>query len=575
MKWFSNLKLSAKLLTGFVLMALITAFTGAMGYYAMSVMRSGEDEIATNRLPSVESLLEAYQAQTDADSAENALLAEELVGQDRQAQYDRLTQAVKRADDALKVYEPLPQTEEEKVVWNKFVSAWNKWKSDDSDYHKISKQYDSLKSDDVHKKMVQQALVTNGTSFDASTALLKQLVELNKGYAVNADHISDASYSKISVVMIVTTLIGFILAIFLGLFLSSKIVNPVKKVVEQANKIADGDLDVSLDIDSKDEIGLLAGSFTKMSENLNNVMSNISLSSEQVSSSSRQLSISSQTLAQGATEQASSIEEITSSIEQLSSQTKQNAVNANRASELSQHAKESAAQGNMKMKEMLGSMTEINESSLNISKIIKAIDEIAFQTNILALNAAVEAARAGQHGKGFAVVAEEVRNLAARSANAAKETTEMIEGSIKKVEIGTGIANETASALSAIVEEIEKAAGLVGEIATASNEQASGIAQINQAIMQVSQVVQTNSATSEEAAAASQELSSQAVVMKEEINKFRLKRRSLSKNYESINPELLRMLDRVASPDIKRERRVPEPDERSKIVLNDRDYGKY
>ena len=575
MKWFSNLKLSSKLLTGFVLMALIIAFTGVVGYYAMSLMRSGEDEIATNRLPSVQALLETYQAQTEADSTENALLSKELEGQERQTEYDKLTQSLKRAEDRIKTYEALPHAGEEKTVWDKFVSAWDKWKTDDSDYLKLSKQYDTTKSEEIHKKMVQQALVTNAESSATASDLLKQLVEMNKGYAVNADQISDASYSKISVVMIATTIIGFTLAIFLGLFLSSKIVNPVKKVVEQANKIADGDLDVSLDIGSKDEIGLLAGAFTKMSENLNNVLLNISLSSEQVASSSRQLSISSQTLAQGATEQASSIEEVTASIEQLSSQTKQNAVNANLASELSQHAKDSAIQGNMKMQGMLGSMKEINESSLNISKIIKAIDEIAFQTNILALNAAVEAARAGQHGKGFAVVAEEVRNLAARSADAAKETTEMIEGSIKKVEIGTGIANETASALSAIVEEIEKASSLVGEIATASNEQASGIAQINQAIMQVSQVVQTNSATSEEAAAASQELSSQAVVMKEEINKFRLKKSSLGKNFEGINRDLLKMLERMDYQDIKRERRIPETGEHSKIVLNDKDYGKY
>ena len=236
------------------------------------------------------------------------------------------------------------------------------------------------------------------------------------------------------------------------------------------------------------------------------------------------------------------------------------------------------------MQGMLKAMDDINESSGNISKIIKVIDEIAFQTNILALNAAVEAARAGQHGKGFAVVAEEVRNLAARSANAAKETTALIEGSIKKVEGGTKIANETALALNQIVEGVTKATNLVGEIAIASNEQALGINQVNQGILQVSDVVQTNSATSEESAAASEELSSQAELLREQVSRFKLKKTTGSsyKGFEDLNPEVLRMLEDMSqkkkgnySSMNQGYAEAAATSSRPKISLSDREFGKY
>ncbi len=288
--------------------------------------------------------------------------------------------------------------------------------------------------------------------------------------------------------------------------------------------IGNGNLDLSIDSDYKGDFIEIKNSLNQIISSLNHTMTEINTASEQVSSGSGQVSNASQTLSQGSTEQASSIEELTASITEIAKQTRQNAVNANHADELALQAKDNASQGTVKMNKMLNSMTEINNASVDIAKIIKVIDDIAFQTNILALNAAVEAARAGQHGKGFAVVAEEVRNLAARSSKAAKETTVLIENSISTAQEGTQIANQTAASLNEIVDGIKETAALVGDIAIASNEQASEISQINSGLEQVSIVVQNNSATAEESAATSEELSSQAELLKQMVTQFNLKK---------------------------------------------------
>ena len=324
---------------------------------------------------------------------------------------------------------------------------------------------------------------------------------------------------------------------------------------------------------SMNEVEAFKGDFAGISDSLNviidsfnGIFAEINTSAEQVAAGTQQVSGGAQALSQGATEQASAIEQLTVSLNDIAEQTKKNAANANQASELTFNAKEEAVEGNARMNELQQAMKEINEASANISKIIKVIDDIAFQTNLLALNAAVEAARAGQHGKGFAVVAEEVRNLAQRSAKAANETTGMIEESINRVKAGTKIANETADALGRIVKGVEKATELVGGIARASSDQATAVAQVNTGVSQVSQVTQTNSATAEESAAASEELSSQAVMLKEMVGKFTLKGQTYVQASRPAG------FIAAANPTQPQENRSAQ---KVKIVLNETEFGKY
>lgn len=298
--------------------------------------------------------------------------------------------------------------------------------------------------------------------------------------------------------------------------------NSISEVSYNLTEMADGNLTVSMSGQYKGDLEPLSRAVNTINTNLNEIMGEITMSADQVSNGSDQVSAGAQTLAQGATEQSSSVEEIVSTVEEVSSLIQKSVEHASNASAKAQGVGKDVDSCNEEMQKMMSAMTEINNSSSEIGKIIKTIEDIAFQTNILALNAAVEAARAGSAGKGFAVVADEVRNLAIKSAEAAKDTTSLIENSIRAVENGSSIANRTAKIMQEVTENTRIIVESIHEISSDSEEQSSAVSQLELGIDQIAAVVHSNSATAEQSAASSEELSAQADSLKSLVSKFQL-----------------------------------------------------
>ncbi|MCI9238867.1 MAG: HAMP domain-containing protein [Dorea sp.] len=388
--------------------------------------------------------------------------------------------------------------------------------------------------------------------------------------APQSDYLS-GTYFDIAINLVMMAL-AILLSIIVALKLANSIGRPMKACAERMRLLVEGDLESPVpEVVSKDETGMLTQSTAELVEGLSTIIHDIgyllgemanqnldiqsshrdayvgdfqsilhsmrnlkvelseilrqiNTSADQVSNASDQVSSSSQNLSQGAVEQASSVEELAARISEISSQIKDTADSAQQVREQTHHAGEGVSVCNQQMQELMGAMEKIHSSSEEIGKIIKTIEDIAFQTNILALNAAVEAARAGTAGKGFAVVADEVRNLASKSAEASKNTSLLITHSTEAVQTGTKIARNTADALSDVVENIQSMVGSIDQISVVSNEQSEAVLQVNEGITQISSVVQSNSATAEESAAASQELSAEAANLKQLVDRFTLAR---------------------------------------------------
>ena len=515
MKWFNNFKIGVRLLTGFGMMVIIMLVIGLVGISGISKVNELDTELYEKMTVPLGELVTMTSSYNNIRTA----LRDVVLSKDE-------TSIIKYSDNVRVNSDNFDDELEEfskTLITNEGKQKIRTLKENKSKYMDIANKVIELSKNsknDEAANLIYSELTKVQENMESD---LKTIASLKESNAKSFSQSNGQTAHTVKILVIVLMAIGIIAALMLGIFISSSVSKPITEIMYSANKIAEGDLNIEIKVDSKDEIGILENSFKKMAAHLNEVIKSINSAADQVAIGSKQIADSGIVLSQGASEQASSIEQLTASLEEISSSTKFNADNSNEANKLTEEVKSSANEGSSHMKEMLQSMDEINAASENIHKIIKVIDEIAFQTNILALNAAVEAARAGQYGKGFAVVAEEVRNLAAKSADAAKETTSMIENSIKKSERGTKIVHETAEAFDKIVKGVIKVDNIVREIASASSEQAAGIEQIKGGIMQVSEVVQQNSTASEESASASEELSSQAELMREQVKKFKVK----------------------------------------------------
>ena len=403
---------------------------------------------------------------------------------------------------------------------------------------------------------------------DQLVAILDQVAEITENHVAGNQAKVSSAVTRTELMTLVSVIVILLASVLLVVYMMKSIVKPIQDVTESSRSLSEGKLDFHIDVNSENEIGVLADSLNtsvknlrtyisditdvledmasgnlgressiqyigdflqiqrairEISNGLSRTMNQISTAAVQVDSGSNQVADGAQSLAQGATEQASEVDNLLHMIEQVSEQINGNAESAAITTKEADKVGESIALCNGQMQEMAEAMRQISACSGEIQHIIKTIEDIAFQTNILALNAAVEAARAGSAGKGFAVVADEVRNLAAKSADAAKNTTELIEKTLRMVETGSQLTNLTQESLGSVVDGAEIVTDQIKVISSASKEQEVAINHIKDSITQISTVIQSNSATSEESAAASEELAGQAQVLKGLIGKFRLK----------------------------------------------------
>lgn len=504
MKWYCDLKIGVKLLSAFTLLSVITAVVGIMGINNMGRINNMAERIYNNDLLGLSYIKETNINLVSMDRAQKNMLLASSVSE-REKQKTKMAEYKTKVFDSLDKAKGLFYTTKGKNMVAKAEDALN-------DYTKASQIVVAAASSEDVSKRRHSVDLSSGIGLekaDAADAVLSELTKLKEEFAKNGADETQSIYQTSRLLMILLVLGSIIFGLCIGMCISRMIGNPMKQMVTFANKIASGDMDVTIDASSKDEIGEMMKAMGQMVNNLTSVAIDVQNAANMVATGSEQVNSAAQSLAQGATEQAASIEEVSSSMEEMNSTVRQNADNAQQTSSIAVKAAHDGEHGGEAVDATVDAMKSIAEK-------IRIIEDIARQTNMLALNAAIEAARAGEHGKGFAVVAAEVRKLAERSQSAAKEISEVSISSVQ-------VAEEAGATLREIVPGIKKTAELIQEINAASYEQATGIDQVTKAITQLDQVIQANSAATEEMSSTSEELSEQAEQLLKTASFFKIK----------------------------------------------------
>ncbi len=524
------MRIVTKLVVSFATVIGLSAIMGTVGLRGLTSVSNDLESVGTVRGPSIEHLLTIQQGFYGVRAANSALMIESLPKDKRPGQMAFREESfvdIKRGWD---LYTPLPQTPEASEIWVTLEPKFKAWELAVKEFAAAQIQWDKTKEDGTNAEGIAAAHTSVkakfgalGGHFGAVKSELDKLVKINSTLTAAATQSGREGAATAKTLMAgalgTMAVLGSVLAGLICINISRSISAVVSRVTEIQSS---NDLTKRIDVKSNDEVGKLGVAFNGMLTTLQKIISEVRSGSIQIDAGGQQISAASQSLAQGASEQASSLQQISASMEEMSGQTQQSAENARQANALAMESKTSADRGQQEMVQMSKAVNEIKQSSSEISKIIKVIDEIAFQTNLLALNAAVEAARAGEAGKGFAVVAEEVRNLAQRSAEAAKNTASMIEESVKRSENGVQIANRVGLSLEEITSATNKVNTLLAEIAAAANEQATGIGQVSQGVSQLDQVTQQNAGNSEELASSAEEMSSQVSSLNDLVAQFKV-----------------------------------------------------